>query len=124
MYCIYTKWLCCHMKWQWHMKNEESFQPFCTQALIPRNVGGGHFLLMDVFLSEVGFHLYNCKFHQQSNYVKCLNIFVRLHNKWQNWEEGWIMDEILHDVRKLLRGKCSWGSQGNHGLNFSSPWKF
>jgi hypothetical protein len=25
---------------------------------------GGHFLLMDVFLWEVGFHLYNCKFHQ------------------------------------------------------------
>jgi hypothetical protein len=41
MYCINTEWLCCHMKWQWHMKNEESFQPFYLQALILENVRGG-----------------------------------------------------------------------------------
>lgn len=49
MYCIYTDWLCCRMKWQWHMKNEESFQPFYLQALILGNVWGGALLAHGCF---------------------------------------------------------------------------
>jgi hypothetical protein len=46
------------MKWQWHMKNEESFQPFYLQALILGNVGGGGALLAHLcFLSEVGIYI-------------------------------------------------------------------
>jgi hypothetical protein len=41
---------------------------------------GEHLLLMDISPMKVGFYFKIFNFHQQSNYVKCINPFVRLHN--------------------------------------------
>jgi len=43
MYYIYTQWLCCHMKWQWHMKNEEwrMFSTILLTSTYTRECWGG-----------------------------------------------------------------------------------